>query len=83
MVNKRESEQKRIWRIRAKTLSHLDCWLVDCFEGLEISHEPGATSTIAGELPDMSAVYGLILLLRDSAISLISLHVEQIERDVG
>lgn len=68
---------KYVWRIRIRTPAHLDNWLTDCFGGLLIKHNEDGTSLITGELMDMSAVYGLIIQLRDAGISIISLDVRR------
>ncbi len=66
------------WRVQVRSASHLDYWLKDCFEGLDISHEEDGSSTLIGKLQDIPAVYGLILQLRDMKITLLSLQVERV-----
>lgn len=67
------------WQIRVRTASYLEGWIKDCFDELEISHEKNGSSLLTGELPDVSAVYGLILHLRDAGIELLSLSVDRIQ----
>ncbi len=68
------------WQIRVRTNAHLDFWLKDYLDGIEMNHQSDGTSLLTGDLPDMPAVYGLILQLRDAGVSLISLNVERISR---
>jgi len=82
--NRRDETKKNrntgeyIWKIRVRTVAHLDYWLKDCFGGLDIIHEEDGTTLISGELPDLPEVYGLILQLRDFAIVLVSLQVDRV-----
>ncbi len=66
-----------VWQVRVRSEAHLDDWLKDYFGELNMSHEKDGSTLLTGELPDMSAVYGLILQLRDTGIVLISLQVER------
>ena len=70
-----------MWHIHVRTEAHLDCWIKDYFDGLAVQQEKGGTTLLTGELQDMSAVYGLILRLRDAGIVLWSLRVERIPKD--
>lgn len=65
------------WSIQVYSETHLDDWIEDCFAGLNIVHKEDGSSQITGELPDLPAVYGLILQLRDKGICLLSLQVER------
>ncbi len=65
------------WSIQVCSESHLDDWIEDCFAGLNIMHKDDGSSHITGELPDLPAVYGFILQLRDRGICLLSLQVER------
>ncbi len=71
------ASKEYVWQIRVRSVAHLDDWIKDYFGGVSISNEKDGCSLITGELPDMPAVYGLILQLRDAGISLISLQVER------
>lgn len=66
-----------VWQVRVRSESHLDEWIKDYFGDLNISQERDGSTLLAGALPDMPAVYGLFLQLRDVGIVLISLHVER------
>ena len=76
--NLEKNYREYIWKIRVRTVAHLDDWLKDYFGGLNITHEKESTTLISGELPDLPDVYGLILKLRDSGIELVSLQVERL-----
>ena len=66
------------WLIRIRSKNHLDSWMQDYLGGeLQISNETDGTSLLTGFLPDLPAVYGLILMCRDTGFSLISLMAEQ------
>ena len=70
------------WQVRMWSASHLDCWIKERFGGLCISHNEDGTTIIAGELDDLSAVYGFILQMRDAGINLLSLCVRR-KRDTS
>ncbi len=72
-----EEINKYNWQVRILSESHLDQWLTDYFEGLIITHVENGQSLITGALPDLPAVYGLILRLRDANISLVSLKIQR------
>lgn len=65
------------WRVTVHTRHHLDDWTKEYLDGLAVRREEDGTTRISGELPDMPAVYGMILRLRDGNITIISLHVER------
>ncbi len=48
-------------------------WMA-AFEGLEVTGLPDGNTCITGSLPDQSALYGLLMRLRDLGISLISVR---------
>ena len=48
-------------------------WIV-AFEGMEIHSQLDGNTCIAGSLPDQSALYGLIMRLRDLGINLVSVN---------
>ena len=54
--------------------SHLDHDWADWFDGLVITHLSNGTSQLYGTLPDQSALYGVLLKLRDLSIPLISVE---------
>lgn len=57
--------------IKGSISSEMEGW----FEGLTISPEKG-NSRISGVLPDQQALYGLINMLRDLGVKIISIHTQ-------
>ncbi len=49
------------------------------FEHMEVTCLPDGNTRIAGSLPDQSALYGLLMHLRDFGITLISVRVVEPE----
>ena len=58
------------YEIRIK--GHLDPRWSDRFAGLELTHLEGDGSLLAGVLPDQAALHGLLELVRDLNLALIS-----------
>jgi hypothetical protein len=52
----------------------LDARWSSWFEGLEITHEPGGVTVIAGSVTDQAALHGLLARIRDLGLPLISVH---------
>ncbi|MDQ2086089.1 hypothetical protein RBH29_06535 [Herbivorax sp. ANBcel31] len=77
MRNSETFSGKCMWQIRICIEGHVDLWIEDYFGGVSISHKKDGSSILTGERADISAVYGLILKLRDSGINLLSLQVEK------
>ncbi|RQD75770.1 MAG: hypothetical protein D5R97_05550 [Candidatus Syntrophonatronum acetioxidans] len=65
------------WKIRVETAAHIDSWMADCFNGLNIEHRDKGTTVITGFLADLPAVYGLILQMRDRGVELLSMEVRK------
>ncbi len=76
--NNNVAPKEFVWKVRVRSLAHLESWIKDYFAEFAITHEQDGTTCLNGELSDMSAVYGLILLLRDAGVELLSLHVERV-----
>ena len=74
----RTSAEKYFWQVQVRSAGHLDSWIKDYLEVMNIQHEKDGSTHLSGELPDFPAVYGLILQLRDAGIALLSLHVERV-----
>ncbi len=53
---------------------HLTPQWADVFEGMEITCLPDGNTCISGSLPDQSALYGLLIGLRDFGLTLISIN---------
>lgn len=53
---------------------HLDsCWK-DYLEGLEIVHEADGTSRLCGTIQDQSALYGVLNMMSNLSLNLLSLE---------
>ena len=81
MVDRNELNDKPeqfTWEVKVKAEAHLDYWISDYFDGMSISHEPDGTTVMKGQLPDLAAVYGLMLRLRDSGVILVETRIERI-----
>jgi len=72
------SGEKYFWRVEVYSEAHLDDWIRDYFEGLEIRKERTGNTLLTGKMQDLPEVYGLILKLRDAGVGLLSLHVERV-----
>ncbi len=57
--------------------NHLDTGWMVWFENLVIQHEANGVTTMTGFIPDQSALYGMLMKLRDLGLELIS--VEPVE----
>ncbi len=48
-------------------------WAI-AFEGMEVAYLPDGNTCITGSLPDQSALYGLMMRLRDLGVKLVSVN---------
>jgi hypothetical protein len=55
-----------------KIRGHLDPYWSDRFGGLELTHLEGNETLLSGSLPDQAALHGLLELVRDLNLTLIS-----------
>ncbi len=62
------------YRIRVK--GHLDPLWSEWLGGMALLHQPGGTTALSGVVPDQSALHGLLVVIRDLGLELIS--VEQV-----
>jgi len=67
-----------VWQLQVRSATHLEDWIQDYFDGLKITYQKDGSCILSGQLPDMPAVYGFILHLRDTGISLLSLQVNRV-----
>ena len=65
------------YEIRLK--GHLDSRWAAWFDGLTLTNESDGTTVICGPVVDQSALYGLLLKLRDTGLPLVS--VAKVEPD--
>lgn len=68
-----------IYHIRV--MGHLDLEWAGWLGNVEIEHLPDGTTRLIGQMPDQAALYGCLLKLRDAGVSLISIHLENSERE--
>lgn len=66
-------------QIRVK--GHLPEPWSDWFGGLCVCEQPGDETLLCGELPDPSALYGVMDRMRDLGVALVAVHCET--RDEG
>jgi len=66
------------WRVRVRTAGQVEPGLDDYFGGLKVAPGPEGSSVITGELPDLPAVYGLIIRFRDLALAVVFLQVKKV-----
>ncbi len=67
------------WQVRIHSEDNPEKWIRETVETLDIQRAEDGTTLLATALPDVSAVFGLLLQLRDMQISLICLQVDHIE----
>jgi hypothetical protein len=60
---------------------HLTSQWATIFDGMEVTCLPDGNTCIAGSLPDQSALYGLLMRLRDLGITLISVNSGEPEEE--
>ncbi len=53
---------------------HLTAQWETVFDGMEMTCLPDGNTRISGSLPDQSALYGLLMRLRDLGLSLVSVN---------
>lgn len=68
------------WQVRIHCTDNPEKWIEDTIETLDIQRAEDGTTLLTAILPDVSAVHGLLLQLRDLQVSLISLPVDQLTK---
>ena len=53
---------------------HLDANRYGWFEGMQLSNQPDGTTRITGSVMDQSALFGLLIRIRDLGLPLISVQ---------
>ncbi len=72
------SSEESVWRVKAQTASHLDYWIKEYFDRLTVEHQGDGTTLLSGNLPDLPALYGFILMLRDAGVDLLFLQAKKL-----
>ncbi len=63
------------YHVRVRVHGQLSsAWWSGLFANLAVTTEPDGTSLICGDLPDQSAVHGLLGSIRDTGLSLVSVE---------
>ena len=57
-----------------KLKGHLDAYWSEWFAGLEMTYLEGDETLLTGTLPDQAALHGLLELIRDRNLTLISVN---------
>ncbi len=50
------------------------------FEGLDLQSLPGHQTRISGELPDQSALHGILMKIRDLGLTLVSVNRKETQK---
>jgi hypothetical protein len=72
-------DQPTVYRIRVK--GHIDVRRAERLGNLSVVHEEGGVTTLTGPVTDQSALYGIIVSLRD--MGLVLLGVERFGSDMA
>jgi len=67
-------DQARFYQITIQ--GHLDPRWSEWFENLAIAPQPDGTTTLSGSIVDQAALYGLIVKLRDMALTLLAVQAQ-------
>ncbi len=70
-------ETSEYWVVRIRTDAHLEPWLGETLAPLALELEPEGTSLLTGTAADQAAVFGILLRLRDSGVSLNMLWIQR------
>lgn len=71
-------DKPTIYQIRIK--GHLDATWAEWFEGLTISNLEGGEALLSGNLPDQSALQGILKRISDLGMALISMNAVSEEK---
>lgn len=61
-------------RYRISVLGHLDCHWSDWLDGLALGCSDDGSTVLTGEVRDQSALYGILMKLRDLGLTLVSVQ---------
>lgn len=76
--NNKAGLAESFWRVEVRSAGHLDYWIKDYFDGLTVEHQSDGTTLLIGNLTDLPALYGFILMLRDKGVELLSLQAKKL-----
>lgn len=63
------------YQTRMRVQGHLDrTWWSGVIDGLTLADEPDGTTLLSADLPDQAALHGLLAMIRDRGITLISVE---------
>ncbi len=68
-----------VWQVRMRSPVQIEEWLKDYLGMVDVCDQDDESSVLTGALPDLPAIYGLIIKLRDAGIDILSLQVERVE----
>ncbi len=71
-------DKPTIYQIRVK--DHLDATWAEWFEGLTVSNLEGGEALLSGNLPDQSALQGILKRISDLGLTLISVNAVSDEK---
>ncbi|QGT98779.1 hypothetical protein SYNTR_0186 [Candidatus Syntrophocurvum alkaliphilum] len=73
-----EDKEQYAWKVCLQIKGHIDSWMFDYYEGLDIKYKDEGNTLIEGNLSDISALYGMILYLRDTGLELLFFKAEKV-----
>lgn len=71
------------WNVRIHSGHVLDEWMREYLGCTEMCLLNDGTTVLSGTLPDLAAVYHVVLGLRDACVSLLSIHIHRKEKEEG
>ncbi len=73
------NEDQKGWHFQLHAKTHIESWLIEEYHFINLAHKKDGSSVLEGRLPDLSAFYGVLLLLRDTGIDILSLKLKRCE----
>lgn len=75
-----DSSEPAVYEIRIS--GHIDSYRMRAFEEMDITHLADGTTALVGPVPDQAALYGLLRLIRDLGVPLISVQRQLTEKNL-
>lgn len=69
------------WNVRVSARDRIDSRLAEYLGEYRVAVESDGSTSLSGDLPDLSAVFGLVLTLRDWSVQPLSVHIERRRAD--